>query len=290
MYFAVSLFLRVYVFGPIRQSDAEDDLEFLAIPLEDSLIAYKHALQAFKDMSVATKNKYLIVARVYCQILAAKRLIPAPMSPVKQFQASRRHKKPPLTLEEVNRLINYLNAVQDPFKRARMKALFMLLYAEGLRQIEVCRLDVDDFDAKSKRLAVQGKGQDDKEYIPLRNDTTKALKLYLKLAERKSGSMFYALGGAGRGQVLKPSGIKKIVKEMFERCQIEATTHQLRHTFVNTLLEHYGGDATKVMAYSRHARLDTLYQYVAELDFEKDRNKRNRAAPELKQLAEAGRK
>jgi integrase len=45
----------------------------------------------------------------------------------------------------------------------RLKAILSLLALQGLRQVEIVRLDVKDLDLVSKTAFVLGKGRDDKE-------------------------------------------------------------------------------------------------------------------------------
>jgi integrase/recombinase XerC len=68
-----------------------------------------------------------------------------------------------------------------------MLALFMY---QGLRQIEVVRLDVTDIDLKNGKAFIHGKGRDDKEPIALHPYTTQALADYLQASNKKSGALF----------------------------------------------------------------------------------------------------
>lgn len=88
----------------------------------------------------------------------------------------------------------------------RLRAIIALLLYQGLRTVEICRLDVADVDTATGRLQVLGKGRDDKEYIFLHPQTAKALKTYHKASHVKDGSLFYSLWGKTKGERLTTRG------------------------------------------------------------------------------------
>jgi len=61
----------------------------------------------------------------------------------------------------------------------RLKAILSLLIFQGLRQIEITRLNVSDIDLKNKTANILGKGRDDKELVHLHSIAVKVLKEYL---------------------------------------------------------------------------------------------------------------
>lgn len=159
----------------------------------DMLLQYKHYLRTRTDLGVVSKNKYLVVARLSLKVLHRNGAIPADISlGIKSFSQSNKHKVYGLTQEEVSRLCLYLQRLDASPKILRLRAFTTLLLFQGLRQVEVCRLDVDDVDIANSVIHVLGKGQDDKEPIHLHPETTKALTSYLKSYHVKHGALFTA--------------------------------------------------------------------------------------------------
>lgn len=73
----------------------------------------------------------------------------------------------------------------------------LLLY-QGLRQIEICCLDVIDVDLASRRIYVRGKGRDDCEPMYLHPQTVKSLTAYIKASKVKDGALFTSLWGQSK--------------------------------------------------------------------------------------------
>ncbi len=77
--------------------------------------------------------------------------------------------------EEINRLLSNLSDKQD----YRLRTILALLILQGLRQIEIVRLNVNDIDLDAKTMMIHGKGRDDYELIDLHPHTIEVLNKYL---------------------------------------------------------------------------------------------------------------
>lgn len=132
----------------------------------DTFLHFKRMLQNRNDYSVSTKNKYLITARVFLKELNRKGVIPTDITQnVKVFAQTRKHKKEGLNQDEITRLIDHVHKLPLTAHNIRLKAILCLLSLQGLRQVEITRLDVKDIDLVNSTALVQGKGRDDKEPI-----------------------------------------------------------------------------------------------------------------------------
>lgn len=232
----------------------------------DTLLQYKQYLRGRTDLGISAKNKYLAVARIATKELYKRGAISVDLSlNVKSFQQSNKHKVEGLTEQEVERLCQYLRELPDTFKTVRLRAIVALLLYQGLRTVEICRLDVADVDTATGRLQVLGKGRDDKEYIFLHPQTVKALKTYQKASHVKDGSLFYSLWGKTKGERLTTRGLRLIVKEALTASDIDRTVHGFRHFFVTTLVKSYQSDLLRVAHYSRHRSVEMLAIYNDEL-------------------------
>lgn len=237
----------------------------------DLLLAYKQYLRDDNTLGVASKNKYLTTARIALREMYRQGLTPVDLSVgVNSFQQNIKHKVNGLTEEEVARICEYLQTQDGSFKSARLRALVSLLLFQGLRQIEICRLDFSDIDLASGTINVLGKGRNDKEHIHLHKTTTKALRSYSRASHTKYGPAFYSLNGRNKGQRLTTRGLRQIIQNLFNELGIEKTVHGSRHFFTTELIKHYKSDLTTVARFTRHNSLEMLTVYNDEIASEND--------------------
>lgn len=228
----------------------------------DLLLDYKKELRSRTDLSISTKNKQLAVARITLRELYRQGAISVDLSQgVKSFEQSNRHKVNGLTDDEVDTLCEYLRNAYDSFSIIRLRAIISLLLFQGLRTVEICRLDVSDIDLVNSTILVAGKGRDDKELIHTHPETSKALTAYLKRSQIKHGEVFYSLLGKRRYERLTTRGLRLIVTKLFEQLGIDRTVHGCRHWYTTRLIQEYRSDLARVAKYTRHRSLETLNVY-----------------------------
>lgn len=110
----------------------------------NSYLEYKQYLSERTDYSISTKNKYLIVARVYCKKLHREGLLPIGITQnIKSFQQSRKHKRDGLIEAEVQKILTHIHNLSYDPATCRINTLLSLLILQGLRQIEIIRLNVN---------------------------------------------------------------------------------------------------------------------------------------------------
>lgn len=243
-------------------------LSYDVVPI-NIFLEYKRHLQADTSLSVSSKNKYLTVARLVLREGWRRGAWKTDITAgVKGFRQSKKHKKYGINDADMAKLKEWIEFRErnkplryqlTPF--IRIKSLIMLLAYQGLRQIEIVRLDIADFSAVDGTLLVRGKGSDDKERIYLHPEVVSALNEYVALSNKKSGAMFYSLSNSSVGSRLTTRGLRSIVSKVLERLGIEASVHGFRHYFVTKLLKEMNGDVMTVMRYSRHKSLDMLQVY-----------------------------
>lgn len=228
----------------------------------DCLLDYKKYLRSRTDLGIASKNKYLAVARISLKELHRRGKVPYDLTQnVKSFQQSQKHRVEGLNEAEVQRLCEHLQQLPDSFRAIRLRTLIALLLFQGLRQIEICRLDVSDVDLASGRLYVLGKGRDDKEPIYLHPQTVKAIRAYLNVSKVKDGALFTSLWGQTKGKRLTTRGLRLIVKNLLHEVSVEKTVHGIRHYYVTQLIRAYKGELLTVARYTRHRNLNMLIIY-----------------------------
>ena len=131
---------------------------------------------------------------------------------------------------------------------------------QGLRQIEIVRLNVHDFDFEQQTLMVTGKGSDDSELVDLHPNTSDALKKYLQNTKKKSGALFTSTSNNSNNQRLSTNSIWQIVKKFLIVNNVNKFVHGFRHYFTTKLIEELS-DLLVVQEFTRHKSLEMLQIY-----------------------------
>lgn len=237
----------------------------------NSFLEFKRHLAGRTDFSVATKNKYLAAARVFLKELNRQGALPADITQnIKTFNQSKKHKREGINDDEMLLLTDKLRQLPSTVYNTRLRAIFALLALQGLRQIEITRLDVKDVDLAGKTTLVQGKGRDDKEAINLHPETTKALREYLKINKIADGPLFVSRSNNSRNKRLTTRALRLLVRNVLMELGIDKTTHGFRHYFTTALIKAYKGDLLEVAGYTRHKNLEMLQVYNDSIKREED--------------------
>ena len=230
----------------------------------NTYLKYKRHLEKRTDYTVSTKNKYLATARVFLKELNRLGFIPADITQnIRLFTQNKKHKREGLTDREIQKVVEQINTLPDTPQYARLRALFCLLTFQGLRQIEIVRLDVNDVDLPNKTAFVRAKGADDKEPVYLAPATVEALKKHLKLNKVGSGAVFKSLGNR-KSKRLSTMTIKREFQQLFSDVGIQKTVHGFRHFYITKLLQSL--EVRDVRKFSRHKSLEMLIVYDDEID------------------------
>jgi integrase len=192
----------------------------------DCYLNFKRYLATRTDLSISTKNKYLVSARVLLRELTRRGDLDRDLTlNVRLFQQSKKHKREGVTREEMRRLGAYLGSLGPSPATARLRALVALLALQGLRQIEVQRLDIADLDFVARTALVRGKGRDDKEPVDLHPLTIQALRDYLRAARLADGPLFPGRKRNSYSERMTVRAIYKLVAQAFAAAGIDKTPH-----------------------------------------------------------------
>jgi len=228
----------------------------------NSFLEFKRSLAERTDLAVATKNKYLATAKIFLKEANRQGFLPADITQnIKTFSQSKKHKRDGLNDEEMSKLTTAIKELPETPTNARLKAIVSLLVFQGLRQVEIIRLDVKDIDFIGKTAFIQGKGQDDKEPINLHPEAIRAIQGYLKGNKIADGALFTSQSNNNKNKRLTTRAIRDIVKKTLNALGIAKTTHGFRHYFTTTLIKTYKGDLLEVAQYTRHKSLEMLQVY-----------------------------
>jgi len=229
---------------------------------KDTFLEFKRYLAQRNDMSISTKAKYLTVGRVFLKELHRQGIIPVDITlNIKSFQQSTRHKRYGVNEDEVNLVKAQLSGLPDTPPNVRLKAVFTLLIYQGLRQIEIIRLDVEDLDLTRQTALILGKGRDDKEPVDLHPQSVLALKNYMDIARIRSGPLFTSMSNHNKHGRLTTKSLRELVKSTLTQLNINNTTHGFRHFFTTKLIASFSNDLLTVAKFTRHKSIETLQVY-----------------------------
>ena len=237
----------------------------------NTFLEFKRALADRTDIAVSTKNKYLATAKIFLKEANRQGALPVDITQnVKTFSQNKKHKRDGLNDEEIERLTHAMKELPKTPQNTRLKAILSLLVFQGLRQVEVVRLNVKDIDFVSNVAYIQGKGRDDKEPVNLHPETTRALKSYLKSNKIADGALFTSQSNNSKNKRLTTRGLRGLVKETLDELDIDKSTHGFRHYFTTKLIKTYKGDLLEVAQYTRHKSLEMLQVYNDSVKREAD--------------------
>lgn len=231
------------------------------------VLEYKNELLN-KGKSSLTVGSYITVVRKFYEWTESNKIYPNVAKGVKSPTRIQAFRKRPLSVEQINRLLDYFSN-----KDIRDYAIVNLLLRTGLRTIEVVRANVEDitFKGSQRVLLIQGKGRVDKDdFVILTDKTFEPIRRYLDTRGKVSGSepLFVSNSNNSKGNRLTTRTISYIVKEglkaigLDERC---FTAHSLRHTTaVNILIG--GGTLEMVQFTLRHTNPSTTQIYTSTLN------------------------
>jgi site-specific recombinase XerD len=228
----------------------------------NSYLEFKRYLAGRVDYSVATKAKYLSVAKVVLKELNRRGYLPTDItSTIKGFRQTKKHKRDGINDDEMSSLMQAVKELQTNPNSDRIKAILSLLTLQGLRQIEIVRLSVSDIDLVANTALILGKGRDDKEIVDLHPETSKSLAQYMKSNGIKSGALFVSQSNNSRNQRLSTRSVRELITRLLVDLAITKSVHGFRHYFTTTLIKTYKGDLLEVAGYTRHKSIETLQVY-----------------------------
>lgn len=228
----------------------------------NSFLYYKRHLESRNDFSVSTKNKYLAVSRIFLKELVRRGYVPVDITlNIKSFQQSKKHKKEGISEDEMQVIAHSLVEESSTLELIRIKAIISLLALQGLRQIEVTRLDIADLELHRGVLFVHGKGRDYKEAVYLQPQTVEALKIYTRSHKVADGALFVSHSNNSLNNRISTRSVRQIVQDYLVELGIQKNIHGFRHYFTTRLIKIYKSDLTEVARYTRHRSLETLQAY-----------------------------
>lgn len=217
-------------------------------------------LETYRDLAPGTRRGRFLVVRAFCERMVEQGVMRR--NPFHGMKTPREPRRLPRALpaESVARTL-----AACPDVRARL--IVTLMVQEGLRRVEVSRLEVGDIDMAYGTLRVVGKG-DHERVLPITDETRQALRDYLGLYPSNAGPLVRSYQYPTRG--LHPDTVARIVRTAMEEAGVKAlprdgvTPHALRHTCAADMLRG-GANVRDVQAALGHAHLSTTELYLPHL-------------------------
>lgn len=248
--------------------------------LEDIGIFYydqvdRNLIKEYRDhlasdgFAATTQDQYLRAVKQFAKWASAKYHLPNIIDNI--HGAKVRHdifRRDCFTPEEVEMILPTIDRSDEEGKR--LYAMFLLVFVNNMRRIEVSRANVGDLKTLcgNRCLFIQPKGHDEKDKPAFLGWRTKeAIEDYLKHRTTKvtpKSPLFTARGNRNKDGRLSTSSITR----MFKKCYINAgfdsdrlTTHSGRHTAATTAMQQ-GADIFETQTLLGHQSPSTTEMYT----------------------------
>lgn len=244
-------------------------------PTYQDLLSYKRDLMA--RCKPTTVTNYICAVRLFFEWTEISGIYPNISRHVKGAKLDNSFKKDPLAAHQVASILDAIDTKTAKGKRDR--AIVALMAADGLRDVEISRANLEDLRQAngSAVLYLQGKGHDERtEFVKVVPEVERMLRAYLKTRPGAKGKdpLFVSQSNNSRDQRLSPRTVSKIVKNRLVDAGYNSerlTAHSLRHTAVTCAL--LGGlPIEEVRVFARHRSIDTTLRYAHHLQREKNRS------------------
>lgn len=229
---------------------------------------YHHRQENGKPFGWSTQSSRLGTVKVFFRWLSRERyLLYNPAADVRLPKPTRRLPVEGFTLAEVEQILSTPDLAKPLGLRDR--ALLEVLYATGIRRLEIAKLDVYDVDLERGYLVVrEGKGGRDR-VVPLGERATAWARRYVDEVrpELVASADELALFLSARGIRFDVLSLGQVVKRILEASGVRSrrgACHLFRHTMATLMLEG-GADVRYVQEMLGHVKLETttIYTHVS---------------------------
>ena len=252
------------------QIDIELFLSHSKTPLE---ACSKYTIRAFlahlnqKGASKRTILRRLSSLRSFFKYLVREKQIKK--NPLEEIEGPKLDKKIPTTLSYEMVLRLFAQPDQATLLGFRDRTIMELFYSSGLRVSELVGLNRNDFDPRSFRLKVRGKGKKER-IVPITKTAGKWIIDYLNHPERFLDREWHQAQVDKKAIFLNRQGLRltaRSVARRFKECLhrsglgVTITPHTIRHTIATHWLEN-GMDLKTIQSLLGHSSLATTTIYT----------------------------
>lgn len=170
------------------------------------------------------------------------------------------------TSEQVRLIFDSITAEKE-WLRIRNCLLIALMYDSGLRQEELTKINIPDYNDNTNLLLVHGKGGKDR-FVPLGSTTISFMKMYLQVRPFDPPYLFCDR----YGNRLTTNAVKVLMQKLKKKTGLKnLSSHKLRHNFatnycINQYREYGNVDVYKLCELMGHRDIETtrIYLHLAQ--------------------------
>lgn len=255
--------------------DVQEFIEWFANALGDyspnqvtsvDIKEFRSYLYNIKNNKPATVNRKLAGLEQYFNVLTEAGIIENnPAAAVKPVKYQKQANVEALETKDLYRLRRTFYAEGSK----RDIAIFELMVNTGLREAEVCDLQLSDISISDRKGAVvvrSGKGGKYRE-VPLNAEARRSISAYLETRPNRGSYLFVS----NKSNKLSESQLYRIIRKYADKAGVKAYPHLLRHTFATKLLREGGVDLVTVKELLGHTSINTtaVYTKASRQDMEK---------------------
>lgn len=234
------------------------------------------------QLSRRTQNIYLTPVRAFLKFCIQRELDDPILAPDKiELLKLDPRDVAGLSLDELNRL-RETNTAKNDLINARDRAIVEMLFSTGLRISELCRLNRENVNLKTREFSVLGKGKKIRT-VYLTPTAVKLLEEYLNKRDEAFQPLFInarqrknELETNGESRRISRTSIEIMIRKRGRMAGITkpVTPHVLRHTFATKLLRN-GADLRSVQELLGHANIATtqIYTHFVNADLKRTHEK-----------------
>ena len=183
-------------------------------------------------------------------------------NPISSIEPAKLPKRLPKVLTN-----NDINMILQQKLTLIQKIIVELLYSCGLRVTELCDLNINNINLKSKHIICRGKG-DKERIIPFGKYALNIIEEYLEqrnIILKEQGIDSHNLLFNENGRKMTRQDVYRIIHGLGKILRKEISPHTLRHTFATHLLEN-GADLRVVQELLGHSDVATtqLYTHISK--------------------------
>ena len=242
-------------------------------PTREDIITYRDELK--ENHKPSTVQNYIVAIRLFFQWTEQEGIYPNIAQHVKGAKVDRSHKKDYLTANQIKEIIAQMP--EGTPQARRDYAIFVLMTACGLRDIEVQRANIGDLRTLGEDtvLYLQGKGHEEKsDFVRIPPVIEKAIRASIADRENKEDTqpLFISMSNNSRGKRISTRSISGIIKNAMKRAGYDSdrlTAHSLRHTAITLALLN-GQTLEEAQQFARHRNIATTLIYSHHLDATKN--------------------
>lgn len=218
--------------------------------------------QLNRALEPATVNRKISSIKSYYKFLVKQNIITH--SPAQNLPIVKKPSRTPHFVEqkEMLTLLDNLPQAEDVFA-LRNNLIIELLYATGIRRMELINLKDNDIDFSLKNIKVLGKGKKERK-IPVHEFVLEKIKHYIH--ERNlhfEKNKFETLLVNTKGKQMTPKSVYDVINKLLQQCWSSEvkSPHVLRHTFATHLLNK-GADLNAIKELLGHSSLAATQVYT----------------------------